>query len=136
MVSADQKLSVSYTQTDDGLYRMMKMKFNDYFNFSMVAAEGKRAENLGTCEQECKLDPARELCCAKIEMYNKDGKKQFMTLECMDVKVLDISTGLWIDDFYYEYECDGYQNRRRQERAAGLTITITSLFMAAAVYLS
>lgn len=108
MVSADQKMAVTYTQTDDNLYRMMKIKFNNYFNFSLVAAEGKRAENLGTCQQECKLDPQRDLCCAKIEMYNKDGKKQFVTMECMDTKVIDISTGLWIDDFYYEYECDGY----------------------------
>lgn len=87
----------------------MQVKFNNYFKYAIAVAQDEKANLLkGTCQQQCKFNSTRELCCAKIEMYNKNGKAEYSMLQCMDINVFDISTGLWIDDFYYEYECDGY----------------------------
>lgn len=135
VIEVQDQLSIDYTQSDDGLYQIMRLRFNDYFNFSIVAAQDKRAGNMGTCQNECKLDPSRDLCCARIEMYNRKGVAEFVTLQCMDINIIDISTGLWIDDFYYEYECKGFQDRRKESTSTGLAITLATGMLAAATHL-
>jgi len=60
---------------------------------------------LDDCPNECKIEDQTDMCCTTIKMYDKNTDTSFKQLQCLDKAVSDLSSGIWIDEFYYEYEC-------------------------------
>lgn len=78
----------------------------DYFNWAMVQGEGKYADEIGDeCPLECGLDDQVDMCCTTISMYPENSRKAVKQHSCMKAEVSEMSSGIWIDDYYYEYEC-------------------------------
>ena len=61
-------------------------------------------------------------------MYGENDDKKFTQLQCLDRKVVDLSTGVWIDEYYFEYECNSYKSG-----AATLAVGAASLLVAASL---
>jgi hypothetical protein len=83
----------------------MRFKFNDYFDWALFEGVNENANIVGTCPENCGLDDNANFCCTTISMYEKNGEAVYKQSQCMKTDVSEFSTGMWIDDFYFEYEC-------------------------------
>jgi hypothetical protein len=84
---------------------------------------------MDTCENECGMDSKRDMCCTTVKMYQKDSKNALTQLQCMNEAMSDMSTGVWIDDYYYEYECrkGDWDSNKARSSAISLAVGAASL---------
>lgn len=64
-------------------------------------------------------------------MWPKESKNQFQYYQCMDSSIVALSSSIWIDDFFYEYECVG--DERKKSSATNLAIGFASLLMVVSI---
>ena len=46
------------------------------------------------------------MCCMSIQIYGSDDDR-YTQHQCMDKGVAELSQGIWIDDYFFEYQCQG-----------------------------
>lgn len=110
----------------------MRARFADYFDWALVHGEEDQADALGTCSEECGMDTTRDMCCSTIKMYESKGMGKFVQHQCMNAAVVDASAGLWINDFYYEFQCqEGEWLDGKKSSAASLAVGLAGLLLAA-----
>ena len=98
-------ISLDFNADKNFEFIKMKAKFMDYFKFATVSAEGKWSNAMNSCEDDCGMDMGKNFCCASIEMYGKESQKNGIMYQCMDNAVADVGQGMWLDEYYFEYEC-------------------------------
>jgi hypothetical protein len=126
----DFKLELSSSQGDKLVE--MRARFAEYFDWALVQGEEDQAAELGTCSEECTMDEQRDMCCTTIKMYESKGKAKFIQHQCMNSAVVDVSSGLWIDDFFFEYQCqEGEWLDGKKSSAASLAVGLGGLLLAA-----
>jgi hypothetical protein len=118
-------ISLDFQISDDFTITKMKAQFMKYFKFAMVQTQGsKNSEGMNDCAEDCGKDFSKNLCCTTIEMFGKGSTKDFVQYQCMDTSVADLSTGIWLGEYYYELECqngewDGDRDRKTFRTGSG-----------------
>jgi len=128
---------IKFAMSKDQLFTEMRLKFRDYFDWALVQGQNEYADNFQDCPSDCGIDSRNNMCCTTIKMYpkskdNKDGHR-FIQHQCMDQAVADMSQGVWIDDFYYEYKCkkgDWYGENGVRSAAKSLAAGAATLLLA------
>jgi hypothetical protein len=109
----------------------MRAKFREYFDWALVHANGDATEELGTCSEECAIDEQKNMCCATVKMSESKDTTRFVQHQCMNAAVVEISSGLWINDFYFEYQCqEGDWKDGKKSSAASLALGVASFLLA------
>lgn len=57
-----------------GIVEGMKLKFMDYFFYSIVGSERIDVNSIGGCMQECGSGKWKNKCCAAINMYHSNSR--------------------------------------------------------------
>ena len=91
--------------SEDNKFTEMRIKFLDYFDWALIQGQDKYTNMMDSCKDECSIDNQSNMCCTTITMEDKRKGDKFTQYQCMDQAVSELSTGIWIDDFYYKYEC-------------------------------
>ena len=115
--------------SDDNKFTEMRIKFLNYFEWALVQGEDKYTNMMDTCENECKIEDRDDMCCTSVTMKGDRGKS-YKQLQCMNSAVSDLSSGLWIEDFYYEYECRKGDWDSYRSGAINLAVGATTLLLA------
>ena len=99
-------IQLDFQMSDDFKITKMKAKFMDYFKYAMVQTTGTEAsKGMNNCDDSCGREFSRNMCCTSIEMFGRNSDKEFVQYECLDNAIVDLNTGIWLDEYYYELEC-------------------------------
>lgn len=100
----DIKFKVS--MSDDMKFTEMRIKFLNYFDWALIQGQDKYTNMMDSCPNECNIDNKVDMCCTTVKMYQKGkGGSPMTQLQCMSRAAVEMSTGIWLDEFYYEYQC-------------------------------
>jgi hypothetical protein len=104
-IKIDNDFHLKIAMSDDMKFTEMRLKFMDYFDWAMVETMDQYADKMDNCANECKLSDKVDMCCTTVKMYEKNGDRSYLQYQCMDQAVSDFSSGIWIEEYYYEYTC-------------------------------
>lgn len=70
-------------------------------------------------------------------MFGRNSDKEFVQYECLDSAVVDLNTGIWLDEYYYELECQvgEWNEDRKSYRTGAASLAAGILSMAAMIAL-
>lgn len=104
-------------------FKKVMLKFRDYFNYAQEAWFNPEQQewDMDECSEKCGLQSdSKDICCAQIVIKNKKDKVEFVSHECMDKNIVDMSAGVWIDNNFFEYKCTGEESEGFNSAAVGL----------------
>ena len=135
----DRDINLNVAANEDATLIKMKLKFFDYFDWAMIQGSGDHVSTVEKqeCEDFCKIGNKENMCCTTITMKARNSKEFYIQYHCMDAAVSNLSSGLWIDEFYYEYECrEGSWDDEKttyKSGASSLAVGAASLLVAASM---